>query len=91
MEGVGIYKWPEGRIFEGKFENDKKHGYGFYKWPDGRDFSGWWFDGKQHGLGIYTDSNNKETKYGLWQMGKRVKWFNEEEISKIKIKLLDYM
>ena len=24
-------------------------------------------------------------------MGKRVKWFNEEEISKIKIKLLDYV
>lgn len=35
--------------------------------------------GKQHGLGIYRNPD-EELKYGIWIMGKRIKWFTAEEI-----------
>ena len=54
MDGIGIYIWPDGRIFKGQYRDDKKEGFGIYLWPDGRKYSGWWLDGKQHGLGTYT-------------------------------------
>ena len=31
----------------------------------------------QHGLGTYIDSAKSSVKYGLWENGKRVKWFDE--------------
>ena len=32
MHGYGVYKWDDGRIYEGEYLNDKKHGKGVYKW-----------------------------------------------------------
>lgn len=32
MHGKGIYTWSDGRIYEGEYLNDKKHGFGIYKW-----------------------------------------------------------
>ena len=32
MNGKGVHNWPDGRIYEGEYLNDKKHGYGVYKW-----------------------------------------------------------
>lgn len=31
MHGKGIYKYKDGRIYEGDFVNDKPHGYGKLK------------------------------------------------------------
>ena len=28
MDGKGIYRWKDGRSYEGEYCNDKKHGYG---------------------------------------------------------------
>ena len=53
MHGIGSYQWPDGRVFTGEHENDKKHGFGIYSWPDDREYRGWWKKGKQNGLGIY--------------------------------------
>ena len=36
MEGVGVYTWSDGRIYEGEYKDDKKHGYGIYTWADQR-------------------------------------------------------
>lgn len=36
MEGVGVYTWQDGRIYEGEYKDDKKHGYGLYIWADKR-------------------------------------------------------
>lgn len=36
-----------------------------------------WFRGKQHGLGIYSVPGT-EPKYGLWEDGKRIEWFDNE-------------
>ena len=30
--GFGVYKWPDGRKYEGYYLDDKKHGYGIYIW-----------------------------------------------------------
>jgi hypothetical protein len=30
MDGVGTYKWSDGRRYEGEYKEDKKHGYGIY-------------------------------------------------------------
>ena len=54
MHGRGTYKWPDGRKFEGNYENDRKEGHGVYTWPDGRVYDGQWHAGKQHGEGVYT-------------------------------------
>ena len=90
MDGIGIYFWGDGRKYEGEYYNDKKSGFGIYYWPDGRKYEGWWSKGKQHGLGTYMDFNQGKVKYGLWENGKRVKWFDEQSIKMINIYQLDY-
>jgi hypothetical protein len=45
----------DGRIYDGQYLNDKKHGDGTFTWPDGRKYQGKWVDGKQHGKGYYID------------------------------------
>jgi len=57
--------------------NDNKHGYGIFTWFDGRRYAGYWAKGRQHGLGIYSKPSDNKIKYGLWEDGKIVKWFDE--------------
>jgi len=83
MHGMGIYKYTDGVTYEGQYKEDKKCGYGLYFWTDGRKYEGWWYNGKQHGLGIYKDKNKGKVKYGLWEHGKRVTWFNPQTIYQI--------
>ena len=64
-------------LYDGYYENDRKHGYGEFDWPDGRKYSGYYKDGKQEGIGIYVSSSG-ETKYGNWSQGKRLEWITEE-------------
>ena len=91
MEGIGIYKWQDGRSYEGEYRDDKKHGYGIYIWADGRRYSGWWSKGKQHGLGQYIVENEGRIKFGLWEDGKRIKWFeSKEEIDQVNFGQIDY-
>lgn len=46
MDGIGTYKWQDGRLYHGAYVNDKKHGFGVYVWADGRAYVGSWIDGK---------------------------------------------
>jgi hypothetical protein len=32
MSGHGVYKWQDGRMYEGSYLLDKKEGYGEYTW-----------------------------------------------------------
>ena len=52
--------WPDNRIYEGDYADDKKHGYGIFSWGDGRKYMGDWVNGKQHGNGIYINADNVE-------------------------------
>lgn len=42
MSGYGITTWIDGRIYEGEYLEDKKHGFGTFTWPDGRKYKGNW-------------------------------------------------
>ena len=91
MEGVGIYTWNDGRVYEGEYKDDKKHGYGIYQWADGRKYKGYWTRGKQNGIGNYIVSSEDKLKFGLWEDGKRIKWFDQaSEVPLINNKQLDY-
>jgi hypothetical protein len=35
-----VYKWADGRIFEGDWKNNKMEGQGVFTWPDGRRYEG---------------------------------------------------
>lgn len=83
MEGMGIYFWQDGRKYQGQYKDDKKHGFGQYIWADGRTYEGYWFRGKQHGLGKYIVPKDEKVKFGLWEDGKRIEWFSEEQTQEI--------
>ena len=40
MEGLGIYEWKDGRMYEGEYMKNKKHGFGIYVYSDGSKFEG---------------------------------------------------
>ena len=90
MEGMGVYYWADGRRYEGQYHNDKKCGYGLYYWTDGRRYEGWWSKGKQHGLGTYLDPTKGKMKLGLWENGKRMRWFDENTVKLIEQRTVDY-
>jgi hypothetical protein len=89
MHGHGFYKYKDGRRYRGQFAKDKKDGYGIYHWQDGRIYEGNWLKGKQHGIGKYIVPNSV-AKFGLWEEGKRVDWYNEEQIAQINNQEYDY-
>ena len=85
FDGIGLYKWPDGKIYYGMFSKGKKNGLGKFIWEDGRVYLGFWNDNKQNGIGMYI--NECKTKlFGIWAHGKRKKWLSKEEIQNLKNK-----
>ncbi len=78
MNGYGIFKWPDGRKYQGDYKRDKKEGFGVFYWPDGRIFKGHWSNGKQHGEGEFYEPKKNIWKKGLWENGKNIKFFGNE-------------
>ena len=37
---MGIYKWPNGQIYEGQFKKDLRDGYGKMIWENGEIYTG---------------------------------------------------
>ena len=46
MHGRGLFKWPDGRMYDGEYMNDKKHGKGTLISAHGRRKEGLWANGK---------------------------------------------
>ena len=46
MHGFGVFKFADGKYYEGFYFNDKKHGYGIFHWANGKRYEGWWVEGK---------------------------------------------
>jgi len=90
-QGVGKLTFKGGNEYSGLFLNDKREGFGFYTWSDNRKFKGWWHENKQHGLGVYFGPDSVNPKFGVWQMGKRIKWLDETEQTLIRSGHLDYI
>ena len=75
LHGKGVYSWPDGRKYDGEYQDDMKHGLGTYTWPDGKKYVGGWFESKQHGEATIYNTKG-QSKSGLWENGERVKWFS---------------
>ena len=73
MDGEGVFKWPDGREYNGHYFEDEKNGYGEFSWPNGKKYRGLWKNGKQNGEGEIYDPNEKKWKKGYWKEGKRVR------------------
>lgn len=76
MHGYGEYHWSDERLYIGYWSNDKKEGFGIHIWanPD-KFYIGFWKENKYNGFGCIM--NSKMIKYGLWENGERIKWFND--------------
>ena len=48
-----------------------------------------WVRGKQHGLGVYAVPGS-DPKYGLWEDGKRIEWFDNDTAYAIMNGQLDF-
>ena len=66
----GIYKFNDGRLFIGQWNDNRMHGYGEYHWGDGRKYVGYYNNDKKEGFGMYVWSNNR-AYFGFWKDGKQ--------------------
>ena len=46
MDGQGINKWTDGRVYKGTWQNGKKHGHGTFTNKTGITTKGVWDEGK---------------------------------------------
>jgi len=51
------YRWNDGRIYDGQFSEDKRHGKGMFTWPDGAVYDGDFVNGQRqgHGKNMFAD------------------------------------
>jgi hypothetical protein len=78
LNGFGIYKWHDGRTYEGNdsktlnFEGEwlmgKMHGKGVFTWKDGRRYEGEYVNDLKHGKGIFTWPENIEIQNELQEV-----------------------
>lgn len=40
IQGKGLYKWADGRTYDGDWLQNKMHGSGLFYWEDGRRYEG---------------------------------------------------
>lgn len=52
-QGMGIYRYSNGNIYNGNWKDDLKNGLGKMNYPNGACYEGEWMKGKKHGEGTY--------------------------------------
>ena len=55
--GNGTYKFTNGDMYTGEWENGNMEGYGRYDWPDGSFYVGYYAAGHRQGQGKYTGTD----------------------------------
>ena len=53
-------------VYEGEFQDWKRHGYGKAKYVDGSVYEGFWRNGRRNGQGTYVDALTQEKYEGKW-------------------------
>jgi hypothetical protein len=81
--GIRNYTYPDGSIYEGEWQNNKRHGRGLWFRPDGMKYDGEWKNDKPNGQGTLILPNGK-ILVGLWQDSKLVE---EKQPSEPKLEL----
>ena len=46
MSGRGVFKWKDGKIYEGEFYKNQLHGEGEMYFPNGQMVKGFWRNGE---------------------------------------------
>lgn len=64
-------KYKSGRLFEGDWLDDLRHGRGYERYANNNLYLGDFHTGKAHGKGYYTWNNSKEVYDGEWVRGVR--------------------
>jgi len=67
--GSGIYKWNDGTVYEGEFEDDKMHGKGKLTTVKNGTYEGEFKNGRKTGTGTYTFANG-DIYTGNWENDK---------------------
>ncbi|CAJ1413004.1 unnamed protein product [Effrenium voratum] len=49
IHGAGVYRWSDGRKFEGQWAHNRMHGYGLFTWVDGRSYEGQYVNDQKDG------------------------------------------
>ena len=84
MNGIGLFKWDDGRKYFGMFKDDKRHGFGIYFWNNPlKIYMGFWINGLQNGIGKILTSFKE--KYYLWNNGKIEKKFQKNNDINLQI------
>ena len=50
----GLFKWPDGAVYDGEFVNGQREGHGKYTFGDGVRYNGAWKEGRYDGFGYVT-------------------------------------
>ena len=64
--GKGVYRYPDGAVYEGDYINDKRNGGGKYVYSDGDVYEGDWHDNMKNGRGKYVFSDGDKYE-GDWK------------------------
>lgn len=67
MDGFGVFTWPNGQVFKGNYEKEKKQGQGQLRLADGTLIKGNWVDGRLEGQSDVI-KNGQKTKI-MWKNG----------------------
>lgn len=70
IEGQGVYKWNNGKQYNGNWLTSKMNGFGKLTWPDGVEYVGMFENDKFNGQGQYRWNDGK-TYIGGWIAGKQ--------------------
>ena len=70
VDGRGVYTWPDGTRYEGRFNDTRFDGQGIYTWPDGRRYEGEFRGGQRQGQGTHSWPNGARYQGG-WQAGRQ--------------------
>lgn len=85
--GFGTWKWDNGTIYQGEFQNKARGGYGYYLFENGDIYVGEWQNNKRHGYGVYYFSNHSAYKRysGEWKANQRsgmgILHYNDDKIA----------
>ena len=88
--GFGLNEYEGGAEYQGEFHNDKKHGYAVYRNKQRDLYTGMFLNGDRHGLAVVTSNGGVGMDYVLYENGKRIHTFTDDEVQKIKEGSEDY-
>ncbi len=71
QNGFGVYKYDDGGVYSGEFNNTYREGSGTYFWPGGDKYVGSWKSGSMYGQGTFTYADGR-TESGIYEEGKRI-------------------